>query len=303
MVLPTGASGEAPVIEQVGSSDLGHQGLEVVLPHALQHEVAVGGLEGLHDAHTAPPLTLDPHGVEVGDDVGHGDGRVQHGDVDLLAGAGPVPVSQRRQDPHGTEQRRADVAQGTDRVGGRRTARGALVLVDAGHSLDDRRIGTHVPVRRTLILAEARDGEVDDRWMHRPDGLVPDAQAIGGTGPEVLAHDVEAGCHPQEQLDTLRVLQVDADAALVQVVAKEGGAHLATIGVRHEGLGSTTAVAGHRMLDLDHLGTQAGQQLGGEREGRHLLDGQDPYAVKRPGNLLVGGCHRDQSALRGRLAG
>ena len=52
-------------------------------------------------------------------------------------------------------------------------------------------------------------------------------------------------------------------------------------------MGAPAAVAGGRVLDLDNLGPQAGQQLGGKRQGGHLFDGQDPYAVKGPLSPVV----------------
>ena len=140
-----------------------------------------------------------------------------------------------------------------------------------------------------MVLAEAGNREVDDCRMDGTDGLVADAQTVGGARPEVLTDHVEAGRHPEEQLDALWVLQVYGHAALVQVVPQERRTHLTPVGVGHEGLGPTAAVAGHRVLDLHHLGPEAGQELGGEREGRHLLGGQDPYAVQRPEDLIIRG--------------
>ena len=69
-----------------------------------------------------------------------------------------------------------------------------------------------------MVLAEAGNREVDDCRMDGTDGLVADAQTVGGARPEVLTDHVEAGRHPEEQLDALRVLQVYGHAALVQVV-------------------------------------------------------------------------------------
>ncbi len=37
----------------------------------------------------------------------------------------------------------------------------------------------------------------------------------------------------------------------------------------------------HGVLDLDHLGTEAAEQLGGVRESLHLLRRQHPDAVQR----------------------
>ena len=45
------------------------------------------------------------------------------------------------------------------------------------------------------------------------------------------------------------------------------------------------------MLDLDHVGPEAGEELGGERQGRHLFRREHPDPGQRPrsvGGLLVG---------------
>ena len=45
--------------------------------------------------------------------------------------------------------------------------------------------------------------------------------------------------------------------------------------------GAATEVAGAGRLDLDHLGAEATQQLGGVGERLHLLEGEDAHAVER----------------------
>ena len=147
----------------------------MVLAYALQHEVPVGSGERLHDADAAPPLPFNAQGVEVGHDVGHGHRGVQHGNIDVLADAGVVPVAEGGQYSHRAEESRADIAQRTDRVGGRRPPRGPFVLVDPGHALDDRRIGAHLPVGRGRVLSESGDRQVYDCWVSSPDRLVADA--------------------------------------------------------------------------------------------------------------------------------
>ena len=53
------------------------------------------------------------------------------------------------------------------------------------------------------------------------------------------------------------------------------------------------------VLDLDHVGAEAGEQLGGVGEGLHLLGGQDADAVERL--AVVGGAGvRDVSELHAR---
>ena len=47
------------------------------------------------------------------------------------------------------------------------------------------------------------------------------------------------------------------------------------------GIGAAPEVARARRLDLDHLGAEPAQQLGGEGQRLHLLEGEDADAVER----------------------
>ncbi len=46
------------------------------------------------------------------------------------------------------------------------------------------------------------------------------------------------------------------------------------------GMAAAPEVAGAGRLDLDHVGTEAAEQLGGVGQRLHLLEGQDPDAVE-----------------------
>ena len=117
--------------------------------------------------------------------------------------------------------------------------------------------------------------------MHRSDVVVGQAEALGRTGAEVLGHDVEARRQTQHQVVPLRLLEVDHDGALGEVVAHEGRADAAALGIGHGGHGAPAEVARAGRLHLDDLGTEPAEQLGGVGERLHLLEGQDPDAVER----------------------
>src|SRR5438270_7517647 len=123
--------------------------------------------------------------------------------------------------------------------------------------------------------------------MDSPHGLVAEAEAIHGPGLEVLGHHVELGCQLQEQLAPALALQVDADAAFAQVVAEEGGADWPAARVEHRRLRAAPGLA-RRRLDLDHVGAETSELLGGVRQGLHLLGSQHPDALE--------GSHRSSAA-------
>ena len=117
--------------------------------------------------------------------------------------------------------------------------------------------------------------------MHRRDVVVRQAEPLGRPGPEVLGHDVEARREAQDQVPARRLLEVDHDRALGEVVAHERRADAAALGVDHGGHGAAAEIAGARRLHLDDVGAQPAEQLGGVGERLHLLEGEDPHAVER----------------------
>ena len=71
--------------------------------------------------------------------------------------------------------------------------------------------------------------------MRGRDVVVAEAEALDGAGAEVLGHDVEARRQPQHEVAPGRLLEVDDDGALGQVVAQEGGPDGAPVGIGHGG--------------------------------------------------------------------
>ena len=69
--------------------------------------------------------------------------------------------------------------------------------------------------------------------MDRGYVLVAQAESLNGAGTEVLGHDVEARCQLQDEVASGRLLEVDDDGALGEVVAQEGGADGTSSGVGH----------------------------------------------------------------------
>ena len=94
------------------------------------------------------------------------------------------------------------------------------------------------------------------------------------------------GTSVEEQLAALGRLEVDADAALVEVVAQVGGADLAALGVGHRRRRRPPRLAVHRVLDLHHVGAEPGEQLRRVRQRLHLLGREHPHAVERLAVLL-----------------
>ncbi len=124
------------------------------------------------------------------------------------------------------------------------------------------------------------------RGLALGDRVVAQAEALHRPRLEVLGHDVEARDEREEEVATLGGLEVDAETAFAEVVAQVGGADGAAVRIGHRGSGASPRFPVDRVLDLDHLGTEARQQLGRVGECLHLLRREDPDAIERLAELL-----------------
>ena len=121
--------------------------------------------------------------------------------------------------------------------------------------------------------------------MHGDDVVVPEPEAIDRGRPEVLADDVEAGCHLEYEVAPSGVFEIDADAPLPEVVAEERVPDRAAERIIHRRERAPARLTGQRMLNLDDLGSEPPEELGPVRQRLHLLQGQDAQAIERGGPL------------------
>ena len=110
--------------------------------------------------------------------------------------------------------------------------------------------------------------------------VVAEPETVHRSGLEVLAHDIETAGQLDEELLAPRVLEVDADRALVEVVAQEGRPDAPAVRISHRRERPPARFTVARVLDLDHLRAESGQELRGVGERLHLLSGQDSHPVE-----------------------
>ena len=199
---------------------------------------------------------------------------------------GAVALAQRGLRSDDGEERGDDVPEPAHGRADRRLPLGPLELVGAAHGLDDRGEGGPAGVGRVRCagrdgMAEARDGEIDDRRVRRRHVVVAQPEALDGAGAEVLGDDVEARRQSQHEVASGRLFEVDDDRPLGQVVAEERRTDGASIGIGHGGRGGPAEVTGAGRFDLHHVGAEPSQELGGVGEGLHLLEGEDAHPVER----------------------
>ena len=149
---------------------------------------------------------------------------------------------------------------------------------DADHPalrLEDEVEGRAIPIG--AVLAEARDGTVDDSGVSLPRFLVGQAEAREGARAVVLEHDVAPLDELEEELLALGALEVDLDAFLVAVEADEVRGLAA--GQRRSPRARDVARASR--LELDHLRPEVGEHGGAEGSRERVAEVEHPDVLQR----------------------
>src|SRR4051812_20013380 len=133
------------------------------------------------------------------------------------------------------------------------------------------------------VLAESRDRAVDQPRINLQQRLVTEPQRLERARPIVLDQDIGAGDQLLEDLAAGFLLQIQGDRPLVRPLGQEGGAHVATV-ERPVGAPLTALVGLVRMLDLDDIGAEHRQLVGGKRPRQHMGDIDDANALEGSGH-------------------
>ena len=131
------------------------------------------------------------------------------------------------------------------------------------------------------VLAVAGDRAVDEPGVLLAQALVADAEPVHHAGAEALEQHVGLAHEPQQHLAPGLGLEVDADRALVAVEREEerrAGARLGALVARRR---PAHVVAQPRVLDLEHVGAEVGQQPGAEAAGQQPREVEHADAVER----------------------
>ena len=133
------------------------------------------------------------------------------------------------------------------------------------------------------LQPEAGADRVDDARVDAAKVLVAESHALHDAGAEVVHHHVRRLHQAQRRRPVVLRLQVQGDAALVAVEAREDGVVAA---VRVFADAPARQVAGAGPLDLDHVGAVVAQHLGAARAHHHL--GEVEHPARR--RVAVDGC-------------
>ena len=229
---------------------------------------------------------------------------VGHRDVDELALAGAVALAQRDEDPDRGHQRPAaevgDLARGLHRR--------PVALAGQAEQPDEPEV-VHVvagAVAVGAVLPVAGDRAVDEPGVLLAQPLVADAEAVHHAGAEALHQHVGLAHEPQQHLAPLLALEVEADRALVAVEREEqrgAGALLGALVARRR---PAHVVAEPRVLDLEHVGAEVGEQARAEAARQQPREVEHADAVERAAHrpsrsrasAIVAGRRPTSSAMR-----
>ena len=274
-----GVRGEALVLDEVGHLEHRRKLREEVVVGGEHHQLPVARREGLvrrdqWEGRPVPPG--DRARAKVADQVvgDESERRLVQGNVDHPPLPRSVALPQRRQDPDRSpharglvDHRDADAHAGT-----------VLLPRDA----DDPAGGLHERVVSGLDtvrpdVAERADRGVDEPRVPRSQLLGAEADLLGVSGTKALDDDVRAVGEPVEHLLPRVVVEVQRERPLARVGGEEDRAF--SIHERRPPLARLVPTL--RVLDLDHLGPERGQDLRAIRPRERVGEVEDAESRKR----------------------
>ena len=208
---------------------------------------------------------------------------VGHRDVDELALAGHLALAQGDQDPDRGHQR------ATAEVGdlARRLHRRSALLAGQAEQPDQAEV-VHVVARAVAVrpvLPVAGDRAVDEPRVLLAQPLVADPQPLHHAGAEALQQHVGLAHEPQQDLAPRVGLQIDADRALVAVERQEQRAARALLRPLVARRRPAHVVAEPRVLDLQHVGAEVGQQPRAEAARQQPREVEHADALERAAHV------------------
>jgi hypothetical protein len=197
---------------------------------------------------------------------------VGHGQVDVLALAGPLPVEQGVAEGREAVHRRGVVGHG-EADGRRRPVRVPGEGHDTRGRLDDPVEAG--PVGPGAGLPVGRDRDHHDSRVQLAQGLVVQVASLQHPDGEVLDDHVATGHELAQDAQAVLGVPVDAEALLAPVVLD-----VDTRPAVLDPLQEPARVAVGRQFDLDDLGAQLGQQAGDPGSGQVLRQVEHPVPLE-----------------------
>ena len=179
---------------------------------------------------------------------------------------------QRRRDRVGGVEAGAEIAD-RDPAFDRRTTLLAGDAHQAGHSLHGHVEGAFSGIRPALPIPGNR--AIDDAAIERFQRIVAETEPPEHAGAEVLQHDVGDGAQRLQLRKARGILQIDRDRPLVAVDRRKIFAERRPAVGRGERRPAAHAVAARRILHLDDVGAEIGEQRARKGPRRDLSKFED----------------------------
>src|SRR5581483_2639564 len=251
---------------------------EVFFQDAKRQALAIRGLE--HIVHREEMRARIDVAIEAVAHGGEEKGGLEERQIEICAFA----LAQRRQ--------QRDRGKGAARHVGdrqRRARRGFEPLAGKGEAARCRDVVDVMPgpFAPRAGLPVARDGAVDQFSVVRPQGVVVDAEALRHARSKTLDHHVRVRGEPRYDVNGIRVLEIEGDAALVPILGLELHRHI-----------SAPRIAARR-LDLDHIRAEVREDRRGERTRNEHREVDHAHATQRQPRLSHGAsCHARPALAR-----
>ena len=290
---------EPRVAGQLGPRDRPTEPLPKLLREDRHHHVAVPRAEGLvRDDRGVPRAHASRHAAvrpEVLRDVREErDLAVEQRQVELRPFAGLGSPEERARDRERAEHPAREVPHRETHPGGR-PARLAREAHRAPHRLEREVERRPFPVRP--VLAEGRDGADHQPRVQLPEGRRRAPEPGHHARAEVLPDDIRHPAQVVEHVAALGGLEIQRDALLVPVDRQEVGA--VAVGAQEGRPHGPHGVTSPRVLDLDDLGPEIGEQHRAIRTGEHPRQVEHSDAVEKPHRargLIAAGPERRRTA-------
>ena len=202
---------------------------------------------------------------------------VEQCDVEILALAGALAMQQRRHHRQRRVYAGAHVAERRGRKVGW-PIRFADHVGNPGIRLRDEVVAGQM--RERALLAEGRNRAHHDARVERPRGFVVQAHPRDHAGREILHHHVDLGHEFLENRERVRIFDVEAEAALAEVLLDEVAAAMIAVKRQH-----ASAVAVGRDLHFDNIGAHLRHHPGDGGSGDELGEVEDFVAVEYVGRV------------------
>ena len=204
----------------------------------------------------------------------------------MLAEAGLTTGFQREDDAQGGPDARHRIAHiVADGLG--RSAGCAGDVHPARHGLNGEVVGRPVRIGAattiSVAIPVAGDLRVDEAGVDLPQAIVSKSQPAKGSRTPVVQQHVGVGNQILEGDLAGGVAQIEGNAFLVAVDAKEAAADLSSVRFADEWATATRQIAGAWTLDLDYFGAHVGQNQRAEWAGDDVGGIQNADAFKGQG--------------------